>query len=41
MERNSALNENGTFKSNVWYDVLGEQYIEIAVSFGKSFCGDR
>ena len=27
-----ALNENGTYKSNVWYNVLGESYIETAVS---------
>lgn len=27
-----AFNENGTVKSSVWFDVLGESYIETAVS---------
>jgi hypothetical protein len=28
----SALNENGTLKSSVWYNVLGEDYLGLAVS---------
>lgn len=28
----SALNENGTIKSSVWYNVLGEDYLGIAVN---------
>lgn len=29
--RFAAFNENGTIKSSVWYDVLGESYLETAV----------
>lgn len=28
-----ALNENGTFRDSVWYNLLGEDYFEFAVSF--------
>ncbi|KAJ9095954.1 Endo-1,4-beta-xylanase [Naganishia friedmannii] len=30
---NEPLNENGTYKSNVWYNVLGESYIETALRY--------
>ncbi|KAJ9098046.1 hypothetical protein QFC19_006481 [Naganishia cerealis] len=30
---NEPLNEDGTYKSNVWYNVLGESYIETALRF--------
>jgi endo-1,4-beta-xylanase len=28
-----ALFENGTFRDSVWYNLLGEDYLEFAVSF--------
>lgn len=31
-----ALNDNGTIKASVWSDVLGEAYIETAVSVTRS-----
>nr|AHL20248.1 GH10 xylanase [Papiliotrema flavescens] len=30
---NEPLNENGTIKSSVWYDVLGEDYLGIALDY--------
>ncbi|KAJ9121467.1 Endo-1,4-beta-xylanase [Naganishia vaughanmartiniae] len=30
---NEPLNENGTYKANVWYNVLGESYIETALRY--------
>ncbi|KAJ9114911.1 Endo-1,4-beta-xylanase [Naganishia adeliensis] len=30
---NEPINENGTYKANVWYNVLGESYIETALRY--------
>ncbi|GAB7366120.1 hypothetical protein MBLNU230_g7682t1 [Neophaeotheca triangularis] len=30
---NEALNENGTYRSSVWYDTIGEAYLPIAFRF--------
>ncbi|ORX38166.1 xylanase [Kockovaella imperatae] len=33
---NEPLNDNGTFKSNVWYNVLGEDYLGIALDYAHA-----
>lgn len=37
---NEPLNENGTYKSNVWYDVLGESYIATALQYTRAAAPD-
>jgi endo-1,4-beta-xylanase len=34
---NEALNENGTYRSSVWYDTIGEAFIPIAFRLAKKY----
>jgi len=34
---NEALNENGTYRSSVWYDTIGEAYIPIAFKLARKY----
>lgn len=38
---NEALNENGTYRSSVWYDTIGEAFLPIAFRFAKKYAGDK
>jgi endo-1,4-beta-xylanase len=33
----TALNENGTYRSSVWYDTIGEAFIPIAFRFAAKY----
>ncbi|CAI9631322.1 glycoside hydrolase family 10 protein [Alternaria burnsii] len=36
---NEALNENGTYRSSVWYDTIGEAFLPIAFRFANKYRG--
>jgi endo-1,4-beta-xylanase len=38
---NEAFNDDGTYRSDIWYDTIGKEYIELAFQFARKYVSPR